>query len=379
MSVSPNGAIIYGGQAGSLTTSEGTWTFGAKASDGVDWYIQLNGSQNGWGFQMQIANGNLYTVNKVNGHWYLRKNAAWVDIGSVSPDGLVIYGGQRGILATSEGTWTFGAQASDGVDWYIQLNGSQVGWGSQMQITNGNLYTLNKAKGHWYLRQNGSWVDFGTTAPVEGAPPPPSSPTITVNGSNPATVTTGGNMTVAVANGPGSPTDWVAIYSASVPDNTPNGWVGHDDLYLNGSETTAPATGLKSATLTFPVPSTPGAYQARFYANDSYTVIARAGITVNASAPPPQSPTPTAITLSPASATIADNAPAGTLIATANVTMSDGSQFQGVLTTSDTNFFVISGLNIVTARSYTSADDGTHSTIITASQGGQSFSIKFSV
>jgi hypothetical protein len=67
------------------------------------------------------------------------------------------------------------------------------------------------------------------------------------------------------------------------------------------------------------------------------------------------------------------------LIATANVTMSDGSQFAGVLTTSDTNFFAISGLNIVTARSYTSADDGTHSTIITASQGGQSFSIKFSV
>src|SRR5271170_7078111 len=107
--------------------------------------------------------------------------------------------------------------------------------------------------------------------------------TITVNGSNPATVTTGGKMTVAVANGPGNPTDWVAIYSASVPDNTPNGWVGNDDLYLNGSETTAPTTGLKSATLTFPVPSTPGAYQARFYANDGYTVITRAGITVNAS------------------------------------------------------------------------------------------------
>jgi hypothetical protein len=196
-----------------------------------------------------------------------------------------------------------------------------------------------------------------------------------VNGSNPATVTTGGNMTVAVANGPGSPTDWVAIYPASVADNTPNGWVGHDDLYLNGSETTAPATGLKSATLTIPVPSTPGVYQARFYANNSYTVITRAGITVTASG----LPTPTAITLSPSSATIADNAPAGTLIATAKVTMSDGSQFAGTLTTSDTNFFAISGLNIVTARAYTSADDGTHSTVITASQSGQSFSIKFSV
>jgi hypothetical protein len=129
-----------------------------------------------------------------------------------------------------------------------------------MQITNGRLYAFAKDTGHWYLRQNKAWVDVGTTAPIEGAPP-----------------------------------------------------------------------------------------------------------------------TPTAITLSPASATIPDNAPAGTAIATASVTMSDGSQFAGTLTTSDTNFFAISGLKIVTARAYTSADDGTHSTVITASQGSKSLSIEFSV
>ena len=92
----------------------------------------------------------------------------------------------------------------------------------------------------------------------------------------------------------------------------------------------------------------------------------------------PQPPYPTAITLSPANATIPDNAPVGTVVATANVTMSDGSQFAGTLTTSDTNFFAVSGHNIVTARAFTSADDGTHSTVITASQGGQSFSLEFS-
>src|SRR5262249_13639724 len=93
----------------------------------------------------------------------------------------------------------------------------------------------------------------------------------------------------------------------------------------------------------------------------------------------PPLPSPTAITLSPASATIPDNAPAGTLIGTANVTMSDGSQFTGKLSTSDTNLFAISGLNIITARALTSTDDGAHSTVITASQGGQSFSMEFSV
>jgi hypothetical protein len=95
---------------------------------------------------------------------------------------------------------------------------------------------------------------------------------------------------------------------------------------------------------------------------------------------PPAPATPTAITLSPASATTPDNVPAGTVLSTATVTMSDGSQFEGTLTSSDTSgFFAISGLNIVTARALTSADDGTHSTTITASQGGQSVSMELSI
>ena len=94
---------------------------------------------------------------------------------------------------------------------------------------------------------------------------------------------------------------------------------------------------------------------------------------------PPPPPTPIAITLSPANARIPDNTPAGAVIATANVTMSDGSQFAGTLTTSNTNLFAISGLNIVTARALTAADDGPISTVITASQGSQAFSMEFSV
>lgn len=70
------------------------------------------------------------------------------------------------------------------------------------------------------------------------------------------------------------------------------------------------------------------------------------------------------ITLSPASKTISDGVLAGTLLSTAKVTMSDNSTFVGALTTSDTNLFVVSGLNILTKRTFTSADDGTHLTTI---------------
>jgi hypothetical protein len=136
-----------------------------------------------------------------------------------------------------------------------------------------------------------------------------------------------------------------------------------------------PSTGVTSATVMMTAPSANGSYEARFYPDNIYTtVLASTAFTVQGG------PIPIAITLSPANPTMPDNAPAGTVIATASVTMSDGSQFNGSLTSSDTSgFFAISGLNIVTARALTSADDGTHSTVITGSQGGQSVSMKISV
>src|SRR6516164_9919266 len=95
----------------------------------------------------------------------------------------------------------------------------------------------------------------------------PSSPSITVNGSSNAVVTPGAKITVAVANGPGNPTDWVAIYNAGDTNNSNHlSWV-----YLNGTQT-APATGVKSATVTMTAPNTNGSYEARFYANDTYTL-----------------------------------------------------------------------------------------------------------
>jgi hypothetical protein len=255
----PNATIIFGGQSGSLTTSEGTWTFGPTQMANGDWPTLLNGTANGGAVEMQVSNGTLYAYSR-SGGWWVHQNGAWTNLGAISPDRLVSYGGLAAILTTSEGTWTFGpTQMSDG-DWPILLNGTENGGAVWMQITNGILYAYSSASGPWYARQNAAWVDVGTTAPVEGA-----------------------------------------------------------------------------------------------------------------------TPTPTAITLSPANPTIEDNSPAGTMIATAAVTMSDGSQFAGTLATSNSSFFAISGLNIVTAQALTSASDGTQSTVITASQGGQSLSMEFSI
>jgi hypothetical protein len=61
-----------------------------------------------------------------------------------------------------------------------------------------------------------------------------------------------------------------------------------------------------------------------------------------------------------------DNMPAGTVVT-------------GTSTTSNTDLFAMSGMNIVTAWAFTSTDDGFHSTVITASQSSQSFSLGVSV
>jgi hypothetical protein len=105
-------------------------------------------------------------------------------------------------------------------------------------------------------------------------------------------------------------------------------------------------------------------------------------------------PVPTSITLTNVPSSVPDNSLAETLLATVNVTMSDGSPFAGTLTMTNTTstapgtgstapFFKISGtaptFSIVTAQDLTSADDGTYSTVITASQGGQSASMALSL
>jgi uncharacterized protein YegP (UPF0339 family) len=103
-----------------------------------------------------------------------------------------------------------------------------------------------------------------TTITVTSVPVGPSiTPSVT-------TIAAGGTLTVTIANGPGSRLDWVALYPTA-------GGAGFVDWkYLNGA-TTAPATGVTSATVTFTMPATAGTYTLRFLANNTYTLLATTG------------------------------------------------------------------------------------------------------
>jgi hypothetical protein len=338
---SPNGTIIYGGQPGSVSTSEGTWTFGPAQTANGDWPTLLNGTANGGAVQMQVANGSLCAYAQWSGHWYLRQNGAWSDVGSNYPNGTIISGGQSGSLITSEGAWTFGSTPNSSGDWPTLLNGTANGGGIRMQLAgNGSLYVYANWDSHWWLRQNATWVDAGANSPDQ---------LVTYGGLTAILTTSEGTWTFSPTQGTNG--DWPTLL---------NGTANGGAVWMQ---------------------ITNGILYAHSYAGGPWWARQNATWVYVGTTAPVQGakPIPTAITLSPASVTIQDNAPAGTLVATANVTMSDGSQFTGTLTTSNTNLFAISGLNIVTARAFTSADDGTFSTVITASQSGQAFSLEFSI
>ena len=103
------------------------------------------------------------------------------------------------------------------------------------------------------------------------------SPSMTVNGTSGGTTVTGGaSMSVAVANGPGSATDWMGVCNSGVmPVPGQCDGAGYSWDYLNCTQT-APTTGVTSATCSLSAPNVAGYYYAAFFSNNSYTALASA-------------------------------------------------------------------------------------------------------
>jgi len=88
-------------------------------------------------------------------------------------------------------------------------------------------------------------------------------PTVTLDAS---TGTVGGTVTAIVANGPGTPGDWVGLYDSN---GNPVQWE-----YLNGSHS-LPPSGVASASVPFSLPAA-GTYQVRLF-NSNYVLVATSG------------------------------------------------------------------------------------------------------
>ncbi len=100
-------------------------------------------------------------------------------------------------------------------------------------------------------------------------------PNVAVNGVTPpsaVSATAGSSLSVVVSDGPGSATDWIALYAAGAADSGYLDW-----RYLSGA-TTPPAAGLSSASLIFATPVMPGTYELRLFASNGYTRLATSAV-----------------------------------------------------------------------------------------------------
>ncbi len=118
------------------------------------------------------------------------------------------------------------------------------------------------------LLSMGGFSRLATSSPVLVAVP---TPTVDVASTS---VSPGSVITVNVGNGPGHPSDWVALAMAGAPNTSYVAW-----KYLNGS-TTVPASGLTTATLNMTAPMTGGTYEARLFAHNGFTRLGATTVTV---------------------------------------------------------------------------------------------------
>src|SRR5206468_9695408 len=105
-------------------------------------------------------------------------------------------------------------------------------------------------------------------------------------------------------------TDWVFLSSAGRHTTSDRDWSSVVCSYA------PPDVGMTSATLIMTAPTTDGSYEARFYANNGWTVLARTIFTVQGTAPPPPPP-PVQIGRASRRETVSTSAPPPSLTATA--------------------------------------------------------------
>jgi hypothetical protein len=100
------------------------------------------------------------------------------------------------------------------------------------------------------------------------------SPNVTVGASVPVltvstvTASPGQSVSVTVQSGPGNPKDWLGLHAVSALDTVYSDW-----KYLNGTRT-VPASGLTTATVSFTMPTMPGTYNLRLFANGGFSKLA---------------------------------------------------------------------------------------------------------
>jgi hypothetical protein len=197
---------------------------------------------------------------------------------SITPAATSVTGGTNLQVTVAHGSgnrldWValYPLGSSTSLDWQY-LNGSRTA--PSTGVTGATLtFAMPTTGGQYVLRlfaaNTSSFVATSATVTVTAVVT--ANPSVTVGATS---VTSGSNLQVTVANGPGNRLDYVGVYP--VGSSTSVTW-----KYLNGTQS-APATGVTGASLTFAMP-TAGQFVLRLFSNNSSTFVANsATVTVTA-------------------------------------------------------------------------------------------------
>jgi len=217
-------------------------------------------------FHARLFNGN-YTLVATSGT--ITTTAASV---ALSASNGFTGGSVTAIVSNAPGTtgdWVGLYDSGGAVLSWRYLNGTQVK--PLVGVSSASVtFTLPAIPGTYHVMLfNAAYVLVATSGTITSIAS--LTPTVTLGATSGVA---GGTVTATVVNGPGNAGDWAGLY-----DSAGNAiqW-----QYLNGTHT-LPTNGATSATLTFVLPATLGAYHVRLF-NASYVLIATSG-TISTTAP----------------------------------------------------------------------------------------------
>jgi hypothetical protein len=252
-----------GAISGVLPNAPGNYLVTASASDGLMTVFQT--------FTWTISTPPLtLTVNGVS-------PPATVTVSGGATVTVAVAGGP-GQVGDWLGLYRVGGTVSQWLDWKY-LNGTRTRPTTGLTAAS-VTFTLPGGSGSYQIRFFAN--DTATLLTTSSTIVSNTTTQLTVNGvSPPATVTVPGgtNVTVAVTAGPGQVGDWLGLYRVGA---TVSQWL--DWKYLNGTRT-RPTTGLTAATVTFTIPPGGGAYEIRFFENDTATLLVTSS-TINSTVAP---------------------------------------------------------------------------------------------
>lgn len=182
-------------------------------------------------------------------------------------------------------------------DKYVSPTGSDSNQGTLQQPYKTIKKGLQNANGTVFLLEGAYTEDFdtrdvpvgrsvviqanpGATVSIRGLmtlvgvvtpPPPPAGPQVSVTVTQ---VAPGALVSITVANGPGNRTDWLGVYAVGASAYSYQAWA-----YLNG-QTSPPASGLKSATVSLRMPTRAGTYELRLYPNNGFSPLLSTSATI---------------------------------------------------------------------------------------------------